>query len=336
MCATSAAITSSPGRQCTSSAIWLHMVPEGRNTAASLPRSAATRSCRALVVGSSAFCSSPTSASAMALRMAGRGACCRVAEEIDEPVGCHRQVLPVIGAHGTRSFRRRQVRCEVARWLPARATHCTLVLVFPRGERDLGGNDVASWRSCLRAAPCRCAVDDAACRGPVAPRGQGHGARRLQRPAGAQCLSAHHPPAGRPLDRLHRPPRRHQGGAQAAQSADRSGGVQRHVDHRRHRPAPAEVPAHIPGDEGLAEDGGAQMVRVCDGKGLPKGDPNAVYMLRTFGNKAHEIWNTADPEQAEARHAARRPQGHAQELVGMRHRHRLSGLRRRRAGASTA
>jgi len=53
--------------------------------------------------------------------------------------------------------------------------------------------------------------------------------------------------------------------------------------------------AHIPGDEGLAEDGGAQMVRVCDGKGLPKGDPSAVYMLRTFGNKAHEIWNTADP-----------------------------------------
>src|SRR6476620_10525646 len=52
---------------------------------------------------------------------------------------------------------------------------------------------------------------------------------------------------------------------------------------------------HIPGDEGLAEDGGAQMVGVCDGKDLPKGDPNAVYMLRTFGNKAHEIWNTSDP-----------------------------------------
>ena len=93
---------------------------------------------------------------------------------------------------------------------------------------------------------------------------------------------------------------------------------------------------HIPGDEGLAEDGGAQMVRVCDGKGLPKGDPNAVYMLRTFGNKAHEIWNTADPAEPEARHAARRPQGHAQELVGVRHRHRLSGLGRGRAGAWTA
>ena len=52
--------------------------------------------------------------------------------------------------------------------------------------------------------------------------------------------------------------------------------------------------AHIPGAPGNYEDGGAQMVRVCDGKTLPKGDPAAVYMLRTFGNSAHEIWNTAD------------------------------------------
>ena len=53
--------------------------------------------------------------------------------------------------------------------------------------------------------------------------------------------------------------------------------------------------AHIPGEPGLAESGGAQMVRVCDGKALPKGDRNAVYMLRTFGGEAHEIWNVADP-----------------------------------------
>src|SRR5262245_58972344 len=53
--------------------------------------------------------------------------------------------------------------------------------------------------------------------------------------------------------------------------------------------------AHIPGDEGLGEQGGAQMVRICDGRTLPKGEPNAVYMLRVFGNKAHEIWNVADP-----------------------------------------
>jgi hypothetical protein len=52
---------------------------------------------------------------------------------------------------------------------------------------------------------------------------------------------------------------------------------------------------HIPGQPGKYESGGAQMVRVCDGKTLPKSDPNAVYMLRTFGSAAHEIWNVADP-----------------------------------------
>jgi len=52
---------------------------------------------------------------------------------------------------------------------------------------------------------------------------------------------------------------------------------------------------HIPGQEGTYESGGAQMVRVCDGRTLPKGNPNAVYMLRTFGGQAHEIWNVTDP-----------------------------------------
>ena len=52
---------------------------------------------------------------------------------------------------------------------------------------------------------------------------------------------------------------------------------------------------HIPGQAGTYEAGGAQMVRICDGKTLPKGDANAIYMLRTFGGEAHEIWNVADP-----------------------------------------
>ena len=52
---------------------------------------------------------------------------------------------------------------------------------------------------------------------------------------------------------------------------------------------------HIPGAPGKYEDGGAQMVRVCDGAALPKGDKSAVYLLRTFGGEAHEIWNVADP-----------------------------------------
>ena len=42
---------------------------------------------------------------------------------------------------------------------------------------------------------------------------------------------------------------------------------------------------HIPGQEGTYEAGGAQMTRICDGKDLPKGDPSAVYLLRTFGGE---------------------------------------------------
>jgi hypothetical protein len=53
--------------------------------------------------------------------------------------------------------------------------------------------------------------------------------------------------------------------------------------------------SHIPGEPGLYEAGGAQMVRVCDGKTLPKADPRKTYMLRTFGNSAHEVWDVSDP-----------------------------------------
>jgi hypothetical protein len=60
-------------------------------------------------------------------------------------------------------------------------------------------------------------------------------------------------------------------------------------------PAHPKYLANVPGLEGHYEEGGAQMVRVCDGKALPKGDPNAVYMLRVFGGRAHEMWNVADP-----------------------------------------
>ena len=55
--------------------------------------------------------------------------------------------------------------------------------------------------------------------------------------------------------------------------------------------------AHIPGEEGKAEAGGAQMVRVCSGAELPKADKSRFYMLRVFGNQAHEIWDVTDPAQ---------------------------------------
>jgi hypothetical protein len=60
-------------------------------------------------------------------------------------------------------------------------------------------------------------------------------------------------------------------------------------------PANPKYLRHIPGEEGAGESGGAQMVRICDGKSLPKGDRNTVYMLRTLGNSAHEVWNVTDP-----------------------------------------
>src|SRR5919204_1571556 len=54
--------------------------------------------------------------------------------------------------------------------------------------------------------------------------------------------------------------------------------------------------AHIPGEPGQAESGGAQMVRVCNGSELPKGDKSKVYMLRNYGNRAHEVWDVTQPE----------------------------------------
>ena len=53
---------------------------------------------------------------------------------------------------------------------------------------------------------------------------------------------------------------------------------------------------HIPGEAGFGEQGGAQMVRACSGKDLPKGDPNKTYLLRTGGTSSHEIWDVTTPE----------------------------------------
>ena len=60
-------------------------------------------------------------------------------------------------------------------------------------------------------------------------------------------------------------------------------------------PANPKYLKHIPGAEGLGEAGGAQMVRTCAGKDLPKGDPAKFYLLRVFGGQGHEIWDVTDP-----------------------------------------
>lgn len=60
-------------------------------------------------------------------------------------------------------------------------------------------------------------------------------------------------------------------------------------------PKQSKYLAHIPGESGGGENGGAQMVRVCDGSQLPHADKSKVYLLRTFGNHGHEIWDVTDP-----------------------------------------
>src|SRR2546425_9418938 len=49
---------------------------------------------------------------------------------------------------------------------------------------------------------------------------------------------------------------------------------------------------HLPVRNG--QGGGSQMVRVCDGNTLPIHD-NKVYMLRTYSDSAHEIWDVTNP-----------------------------------------
>jgi hypothetical protein len=53
---------------------------------------------------------------------------------------------------------------------------------------------------------------------------------------------------------------------------------------------------HIPGGAGQGEGGGAQMAAVCSGATLPRADRTKVYLLRSFGGSAHEIWDVTAPE----------------------------------------
>ncbi len=60
-------------------------------------------------------------------------------------------------------------------------------------------------------------------------------------------------------------------------------------------PAKPRYLAHIPGETNREGGGGAQMVRVCSGAELPHADKNRFYMLRSFGESAHEMWDVTDP-----------------------------------------
>lgn len=52
--------------------------------------------------------------------------------------------------------------------------------------------------------------------------------------------------------------------------------------------------AHIEGPAGVGEAGGAQMVRACSGRELPRADRNKEYLLRATLT-AHEVYDVTDP-----------------------------------------
>ena len=50
--------------------------------------------------------------------------------------------------------------------------------------------------------------------------------------------------------------------------------------------------AHIPASGGAS---GAQMVQVCAGDRLPQASAGRFYLLRSNGNRSHELWDVTDP-----------------------------------------
>ena len=60
-------------------------------------------------------------------------------------------------------------------------------------------------------------------------------------------------------------------------------------------PAAPRYLAHIPGEPGEGEQGGAQMVQVCEGRTLPRADRSKIYLLRPYGNSAQQLWDVTDP-----------------------------------------
>ena len=57
-------------------------------------------------------------------------------------------------------------------------------------------------------------------------------------------------------------------------------------------PAAPVYLAHIPATGGAS---GAQMVQMCEGDRLPGADAGRFYLLRSNGNRSHEVWDVTDP-----------------------------------------
>src|SRR5680860_611182 len=165
------------------------MTPEATKSAASFPRSAATRSWRRLMVGSSTYTSSPTSASAMARRMPAEG---RVTVSLRRSMGASlvgTATLLLTKTTGLADLRR------------GRATSWALSAYHPARRRRRAPADTSAPRSPLAVALAGLAVlqrMDAARTHQVGDAGRGlEGARPLvgllkEVPGGEESVAAQH------------------------------------------------------------------------------------------------------------------------------------------------
>src|SRR5438034_331651 len=124
--------SSSPGCVWVLTAVWFDIVPEGTNSAASLPSRAATRSSRRLTVGSSWKTSSPTSAACMAARMAGVG---RVTVSLRRSMYSGMFLPSVVEPLHTRLVADGHGLCYTAHLIKLRHNSCLLFLSLPLQER---------------------------------------------------------------------------------------------------------------------------------------------------------------------------------------------------------
>src|SRR6266446_662486 len=152
-----------------------------------------------------------------------------------------------------------------------------------------------------------------------------HGAGGISRPPGPQRLPAARPSTRRSLDRVHRASRR-----PLAKSPERRGGAQRHFYPRCDRseePALSRPRSRRAGEgRGGRRADGARVRRL----GAPqRRQEHGISAAQLWRHGARGLGRDRPGEAGDPRDRRRQAQGHAQELVGVRHGDRVSRFGRR-------
>ncbi len=131
--------------------------------------------------------------------------------------------------------------------------------------------------------------------------------------------------AGSPTSATTAAPRR----AEARQPADRPSRVQRHLDRRRDRSEAAEVPRPHPRRcRATARRAARRWCASATARRCPRATPARPTCCAPSAAWPRNLGRHRSGQARAAHHDRQGPEGHAQELVGMRHRHRLPRLRR--------